>query len=156
MTDDPNGGREDAKGLNSTEYRHRLLSKLNCLIAVLEAAIGKLAKSIESDHGSRDRLERIRTNLENTLSICRRAKETLEARLLASATDEADGNGQNAGKVLPTPHSNRPTKKEQAFRCYVELTSIEEFRKFKELPAITPKDILSTDLDALMNELLGD
>ncbi len=74
-TDGSNNG--DAKSLNSAEYRQRLLNKLNCLIAVLEVAIGKIAKSMDSDETNRDRLIRIKSNLENTLAICRRAKGTL-------------------------------------------------------------------------------
>ncbi len=67
----------DSKGLNKTDYQNRLLNKLNCLIAVLEVAIGKITNSIDSDEDKAERLGKIKMNLENTLSICRRAIEFL-------------------------------------------------------------------------------
>jgi len=134
----------DARSLNSTEYRHRLLNKLNCLIAVLEVAIGKITKSIASEDANHDRLARIKSNLENTLAICRRAKGTLETKLLA------DEGGQGPAEAAPASGDKL------SFRCYVELSSIDEFRKFKDLPAITDQEIRATDLDALADQLLDE
>ena len=140
------GNQEDrGKGLNSTEYRHRLLNKLNCLIAVLEVAIGKVSKSLESDDANYERLVRIRANLENTLAICRRAKSTLETKLGAEDTD--------ATPSLPSPAKNKNA--DASFRTYVELSSIDEFRKFKSLPPIQKDDVEGTDLDELVNKLLN-
>ena len=52
---------DDAKRLNPTEYRHRLLNKLNCLISVLEVAIGKISASrIQLDAMRASALERRR------------------------------------------------------------------------------------------------
>ena len=64
--------------LSSAEYRARLTTKLNCLIAVLEVAITKIAKSMDLPGANEERLLKIRSNLENTLSICHRAKQTLD------------------------------------------------------------------------------
>ena len=64
--------------LGSSEYRNRLNTKLNCLIAVLEVAITKITKSMDTPGANEDRLTKIRGNLENTLSICHRAKQTLD------------------------------------------------------------------------------
>ena len=66
------------KSLSSADYRARLLTKLNCLIAVLEVAISKISRSMDLPGANEERLLKIRSNLENTLSICNRAKSTLE------------------------------------------------------------------------------
>ena len=66
------------EALGSAEYRTRLTTKLNCLIAVLEVAIAKITKSLDTPGANEDRLTKIRGNLENTLSICHRAKQTLD------------------------------------------------------------------------------
>ncbi len=134
---------DDSKGLSSTEYRSRLLNKLNCLVAVLEVAIGKVNKSLEAEDTNQERLLRIKANLENTLAICRRAKGTLETKALeasAKATTEL---------VKPTAPQNA------TFRCYVELSSIDEFRKFKGLPAIRKDEVKSVDVEELAKKLLG-
>ena len=133
----------ETNGLSSTEYRSRLLNKLNCLVAVLEVAIGKVSKSLETDDANQERLTRIKANLENTLAICRRAKGTLENKAREERALEAP--------KKPKPNSTQNT----TFRCYVELSSIDEFRKFKKLPAIDKKDVAQVDLDQLAEELLG-
>ena len=39
------------------------------------------------------------------------------------------------------------------YRDYVELSSIDEYQKFKTLPPIKPEEIESTDVDALIGKL---
>lgn len=137
---DDNSGRPDEKGLGSVEYRTKLLTKLNCLIAVLEVAIAKIAKSLDVPGANEERLLKIRANLENTLSICNRAKQTLESGATASA----------APRALPaTRRGERP----MSYRDYVELSSIDEYNKFKTLPPIQSDDIDKTDIDALIGKL---
>jgi hypothetical protein len=141
----PGNEPEDASSLNSAEYRQRLLNKLTCLITVLEVAIGKISKSMTSDDANHDRLLRIKSNLENTLSICRRAKETLESRVLEST--DAPAASSSDRPALPAP------RRATAFRCYVELSSIDEFRKFKDLPAISDQDLRGADIEDLLRQL---
>lgn len=133
------GSGSEGKKLDPVEYRQRLLSKLNCLISVLEVAIGKISHNLEGESPNKDRLSRIKTNLENTLAISRRAKATLESRIAESDPKEAKKTG--------TPAS---------FRSYVELSSIEEFRKFKNLEAIMPEDLKKVDIDDLTRRLMGE
>ena len=52
--------------ISSSEYRARLMTKLNCLIAVLEVAITKISKSMDLPGANEERLLKIRSNLENT------------------------------------------------------------------------------------------
>ncbi|MEZ5987751.1 MAG: hypothetical protein R3F30_01220 [Planctomycetota bacterium] len=133
------------KGLSSAEYRQRLLHKLDCLISVLEVAIGKIANTMEGPEANVDRLNRIKSNLENTLAICRRAKGTLQSRI---ASESNAGPAQGTGE-RPSPRTNA------TFRSYVELSSIDEFRKFKGLKAITRDEIGEVDLDELARKFFS-
>lgn len=132
-----NSGNEDRR-ISSAEYRAKLLTKLNCLIAVLEVAIAKIARSMELPGARSQRLLKIQSNLENTLSICNRAKTTLEK-------DEVGG---------PRTRRVRNTGSKMSYRDYVELSSIEEYQKFKSLPPIKPNEINSANVDALIERLM--
>jgi hypothetical protein len=124
------------EALGSTEYRNRLTTKLNCLIAVLEVAIAKITKSMDTPGANEDRLTKIRGNLENTLSICHRAKQTL---------DRTQPNKQVARR--------RVNGKDMTARDYVELTSIEEYRKFRKMLPITKNELKTIDFDELSRRL---
>lgn len=126
------------QALSSAEYRARLTTKLNCLIAVLEVAIGKIAKSMDVPGANEERLQKIRSNLENTLAICNRAKETLERAAAGK------GSSRRPGKA---------GKHEMTARDYVELSSIEEYRKFRSMPPIAKDDITTIDFDELARRL---
>ena len=124
------------EALSSTEYRARLTTKLNCLIAVLEVAIAKITKSMEVPGANEDRLTKIRGNLENTLSICQRARQTL---------DRTSG-----GKSLTARTEARGG---MSARDYVELTSIDEYRKFRRMEPITRDELSTIDFDELARRL---
>lgn len=123
------------EALSSAEYRARLSTKLNCLIAVLEVAIAKIAKSMDLPGANEERLLKIRSNLENTLSICHRAKQTLE-RTTPSA------------KVVAQHDKDQMTA-----RDYVELSSIDEYRKFRKMTPIQKDELGSVDFDELARRL---
>lgn len=124
------------ESLGSTEYRTRLTTKLNCLIAVLEVAIAKITKSMDTPGANEDRLTKIRGNLENTLSICHRAKKTL---------DRTQANKQTARQATKN--------QDMTARDYVELTSIEEYRKFRNMAPITKNELDTIDFDELSRRL---
>lgn len=154
-----NPGSADARDLAASQAAHReqLLKKLNCLIAVLEAAIAKVRRNQQSEGADPDRLERIRANLENTLAICIRAKVTLERRgtLPANLPPEvSEAVGANPAPGTDTPARRRTDgPKGMNYREYVELSSVEEFRKFKEMAPISVEEIASCDLDELTHKL---
>ena len=125
--------------LSSAEYRARLTTKLNCLIAVLEVAIAKIAKSMELPGANEERLLKIRSNLENTLSICHRAKQTLDR----TVTGQKPMGARSADK------------KPMSARDYVELSSIEEYRKFRKMEPIALNDLANIDFDELARRLTG-
>ncbi|MGE3173374.1 MAG: hypothetical protein AB7O97_12180 [Planctomycetota bacterium] len=122
--------------LSSSEYRARLMTKLNCLIAVLEVAIAKISKSMGLPGANEERLLKIRSNLENTLAICHRAKQTLEKTSGTRAIAVRDG------------ERNKMTA-----RDYVELSSIDEYRKFKKMPPIQRTDLDVVDYEDLARKL---
>jgi|SoiMethySBSTD1v2_1073268.scaffolds.fasta_scaffold1328802_1 hypothetical protein len=129
------------KGLSSAEYRARLLTKLNCLIAVLEVAITKISRSMDLPGANEERLLKIRSNLENTLSICNRAKQTLE--------------GGMPRKALPGSSVAAGSERKMSYRDYVELSSIEEYKRFKGLPPIRSEEIGETDIDGLIDQFFA-
>ena len=148
--------------LDPNANRDQLLKKLNCLIAVLEAAIQKVRKNQQDGTADPDRLERIRVNLENTLTICQRAKITLEKRGILPANlppEVREAVGVPAPKVLtPRVASRRKGDRHKgegrmSYRDYVELSSFEEYRKFKEMPAIRLDEVQSVDFDQLASDL---
>jgi hypothetical protein len=121
--------------LSSVEYRARLTTKLNCLIAVLEVAIAKISKSMDVPGANEERLLKIRGNLENTLAICHRAKQTLDRSgtpKVAAKTDE---------------------DRSMTARDYVELTSIDEYRKFRTMDPISKEELAGIDFDELARRL---
>ena len=137
MDADQNNTPKLPEALGSAEYRTRLTTKLNCLIAVLEVAIAKITKSMDAPGANEDRLTKIRGNLENTLSICHRAKQTLDKTQQNKQTMRRDRDG----KLMTA-------------RDYVELTSIEEYRKFRGMKPITPEEVEAIDFDELSRRLL--
>ena len=127
------------EALGSAEYRARLTTKLNCLIAVLEVAIAKIQKSMDLPGANEERLQKIRSNLENTLSICHRAKQTLERAV-------------SGAKAVATRSTDKP---QMTARDYVELSSIDEYRKFRKMSPITKDDLNSIDFDELARRLIS-
>ena len=121
--------------LSSREYRARLMTKLNCLIAVLEVAIAKISKSMGLPGANEERLLKIRSNLENTLAICHRAKQTLEKTTSSSKVRRATEDGKMSA------------------RDYVELSSIDEYRKFKQMEPIQKNEVTDVDLEDLARRL---
>jgi hypothetical protein len=136
MDADKNNTPKLPEALGSAEYRTRLTTKLNCLIAVLEVAITKITKSMDVPGANEERLQKIRSNLENTLSICHRAKQTLDRT--ASNKPAMD---------------RAPERGSMNARDYVELTSIDEYRKFRKMEPITKEDLLAIDFDELARRL---
>ncbi len=129
-------------GLSSSEYRAKLLTKLNCLIAVLEVAVAKISRSINLPGANEERLNKIRSNLENTLSICKRAKGTLES-----------GMATNPKQLLSKKREVAQSGEKMSYRDYVELSSIDEYQKFKTLPPIKENELSELDMDALLRQL---
>lgn len=136
MDADKNNTPKLPEALGSAEYRTRLTTKLNCLIAVLEVAITKITKSMDVPGANEERLLKIRSNLENTLSICHRAKQTLD-RTAGSKSAIARSDDRNA----------------MSARDYVELTSIDEYRKFRKMEPITKDELAAIDFDELARRL---
>ncbi len=157
---------EKQGGKEPEEYKARLLNKLNCLIAVLEVAIEKIKKSLSLPQANVKRLSKIQENLENTLGICLRARETLIKKggiQGASQTCSLTRKEEPLPPAAPqAPRDEKPGQKgsppvkgvKMTFRDYVELSSIQEYKKFKKMPPIQPKDVLKVDLDELIRKLM--
>lgn len=139
---------QNQAGLGSKEYRTKLLTKLNCLMAVLEVAITKLNRSMEQPSANQERLGKIKANLENTLAICTRAKDTLERSTMHSEAPKLTTEQQVEKR---TPAQSQPGS--MSYRDYVELSSIDEYKKFKKLPPIAADDLANVDVDDILKKL---
>lgn len=114
------------------EYKARLIKKLNALIAILEVAIRKVERSIDLPTAKNsERLMQTCVNLRNTLAICQRAKNNLEKS---------------------RPRVAGPS----GAREYIEMSNLDEYRKFQNLPPITKEDIKMVDMFELTRKFQND
>ena len=77
----------------------------------------------------------------------KRAKGTLEKGLDDSLQEQRSARKHEKRSVATDKMS---------YRDYVELSSIEEYRKFKTLPPIVADDLGSLDMDDLLRKLSGE
>ena len=130
------------------------MRKLNCLVALLEVAISRVQQTLAGPDPDVERLERIRSNLQNTLSVCVRARVALEerqglpsdlpqvlGRITFDPRDE-DEDGEQSETVLPPG-------------AIVELSTAIEREKFERLGPISHGEVDGTDLDDLQRRLMG-
>ena len=141
--------RRELAGLGSLEYRTKLLTKLNCLIAVLEVAIAKITRNLKAPGAEEQRLEKIRGNLANTLAICSRAKKTLERAMIGSSESSTT-------TAADVEVRRREKRGKMSYRDYVELSSIEEYQKFKNLPPISWSELDKINLEDLIERFNED
>jgi hypothetical protein len=136
----------DESNLESPEYRERLMRKLNCLIAVLEVANAKVKKSLDGPAPDLDRLTRIRTNLSSTLEVCRRARKALERR-----ESLPEGLPENLAQVVRASDIQPQRRKAPSLPrgASIEMSSPDEHKRFVDMGRITPKEIMSCNMDEL-------
>jgi hypothetical protein len=141
--------------LDSPEYRARLKRKLNCLVALLEVAITRVQQTLAGPDPDVDRLERIRSNLQNTLSVCIRARVALEER-----QGLPEDLPQVLGRITFDPRDEEEESMELAENALppgaiVELSTAIEREKFERLGPISTIEVDDTDLDDLQRRLMG-
>ncbi len=146
MTSQPEDRPFSESNLDSPEYRQRLQRKLNCLIAVLEVACAKVRRSLTGPDADIERLTRIQTNLQDTLKVCKRARKALERR--EALPEDLPGSLSNVIGEHGRGMKSRPKPRMQT-GSVVEMSSPEEFDKFKELGPIAADEIFNCDLDGL-------
>ena len=62
---------------SNPQQRIAMLQKLESLVAVLESTQRKVDLSLESPFANRERLQKVRSQVCNTLSVCRNARRAL-------------------------------------------------------------------------------
>ena len=138
--------------LNSADYRERLMRKLNCLIAVLEVASAKVRRSLAGPAPDVARLEKIRTNLTNTLEVCRRARRALERRETLPQDLPA-----NLSEIVRKANDARPDGAAplatMPIGARIEMSSASEHARFEKLGRIHGAEISACDLDDLARRL---
>lgn len=117
--------------MTKDEYRNKLILKLKALVAVLRVAIQKLEHAGDQPGVDLERINKITDNLHNTLQICNRALDTLQKT------------GTTARKPSPS-----------GAREYTEMSSVDEYRKFQDMPPITSDEVAATDINDLIQQLL--
>jgi len=142
--------------LDSPEYRRRLKRKLDCLIAVLEVACAKVRRSLAGPDPDVERLERIEKNLTDTLDVCKRAKDALERRekLPADLPFKLDQAVAKSSVEVPQPKKVVRKRATASQGMVIEMSSAEEYEKFKDLEPIEDQEIDSCDVDDLCRKLL--
>lgn len=125
--------------LGDPHYRAALLEKIESLIAVLELARVKVHRNLRIPGSDKLRLNRILDNLKNTLAVCRRAQVAL---MQASAKP-----GQ--GGVFTA--DGRPVEMNR--REFLELQSLAEFYRLRNLGPITDDEMLGVDVEDLCDQL---
>ena len=126
--------------LDSADYRTHLMGKLNCLIAVLEVASGKVRMALGGPQADLERLGRIHKNLRDTLEICQRARRALERRTRVPVKREA----------------GRPAAaRARRGRLELEMCSSAEAARFRRLAPIDRAALREVDLDELARLLQG-
>lgn len=134
--------------LDSSEYRKRLLRKLNTLIAVLEVACAKVRRSLEGPDPDIERLTRIQNNLKETLQVCLRAKRALE-RCEQQKPERRVLELESAASLQLPAAASAPTEVQRG-----ELASSDEQHKFERLGPIDLREVRACDLDLLCQKLM--
>ena len=120
-------------------FRAALLSKVESLIAVLEIARRKVHRNLRNPDSDSERLSRILENLQNTLSVCRRAQVAL-----VQAAANAD-----LGRASAKPAADHRMSRGE----FLELYSLGEFRRFQNMGPISEDELEDVDLDGLCDQL---
>ena len=140
--------------LDSSEYRERLMRKLNCLIAVLEVAGAKVRRSLAGPAPDVERLTRIKKNLRETLDICTRARVALEKR--GSLSEEMSKDLQRAvNPEIITSGPYREALRPSTPRGASAELSADEREKFGNMGRIDRSEVETCDLDDLARRLQG-
>ena len=130
--------------LNQVEYRNRLMTKLNCLIAVLEVACAKVRQTLAGPDPDVERLTRIHKNLKDTLQVCLRARKAL---------DRCESMPDELPSTLGAIHASGARRDTSGSE--IEMSSEDEVEKFAGLEPIQQNEIRNVDLDELCRRLLG-
>ena len=72
----PNPPKSDQK-LTDPNYRAEMLTKIEALISVLQVARAKVVRNLATPGNDSARLARVKLQVENTLSVCRKAQTVL-------------------------------------------------------------------------------
>jgi hypothetical protein len=153
MQDQPQGQPFSESNLDSAEYRERLTRKLNCLIAVLEVALGKVRQALTGPAPDLERLTRIHKNLQDTLEVCLRARSALEKRgALPQALSRDLAKVVDPKQVLGAASPAGRTRAESADKS--EMSAAER-RRFRKLERIDRAMLARCDLDELARQLQG-
>lgn len=141
--------------LNSSEYRERLMRKLNTLIAVLEVATAKVRRSMDGPGADLEKLNRIRKNLQDTLEVCTRARTALESRgqISGALADDLSKVSPDLAQSARALHAAGAMAKPKLPTRPGEWTSAAEAARLAAQPRIQPEEVWTCDFDLLARQL---
>ena len=140
------GWKRAAPEPSNPEGRERLLRKLQALIVILEVALMRVRVEMRGPKADTERLGRVSENLSRTLRVCRRALAGLER----GESVLSDPQGEAAQEVSPPSGPRAMT-----YRDYVELSTVDEFQRFRRLPPLRAEEVRAVDLDRLLALLVA-
>ncbi len=134
------------------EYRRQLFRRLVALQSVVQIALSKVEALLDQKKGDGKRLAAVSRNLTQSLEMCIKARLLMEKKMIEERK-ALPGSGPVKALECPSGEGGRHDSK-MSFREYVEFTSLEEYRKFREQPPLTDDEVRLCDLDALIRKLM--
>lgn len=128
----------------------KLVRKLGELASVLDDVSRKMQTAVEKQRAT---LTKIEEPTREERKIIKNLHKKLESIELLSLEDVEIQQAQEISNKLLEPASRNRRSNKMAYHEYVELTGIEEFNKFREMPAITEADVELADWDELYERL---
>ena len=131
----------------------KLVRKLGELASVLDDVSQKMQTAVEKQRATLTKIEEPTREERKLLNNLHKKLESIE---LLSIEDVEIQQAQDISNKLLEPASRSRRSNKMAYHEYVELTGIEEFNKFRAMPAITDTDIELADWDELYERLAGE
>jgi len=110
--------------------------KVQGLVAILEIALARIRVEMENPGADLPRLRRVKENLTRTHRVCKQTLGKLEESL-AEALEVC----------------LQPRTEPMSCREYVELSSLEEYHRLRDLPPVRFEEIQEVNLDGLGERL---
>lgn len=128
----------------------RLVKKLGELAEVLDEVSTKMRLAVEKQRIGLEHLGRPNREGRRVLDDLHKKLESIESVPLANI-QLATAKQVSQELIDSNPNDHTPLSR-MAYHQYVEFTCIDEFKKFRDLPAISPEEIQLCDFEMLCDQ----
>ncbi len=128
----------------------KLVRKLGDLALVLDDVSKKMNHAVEKQRAT---LANLREPNANDRRVLNNLHKKLEAIEQVEIEEVEIQKAHDLSNKLIERNSRSKRASKMTYHEYVEFTGIEEFRKFREMPALTENDIVETDWDEFYERL---